>query len=67
MIRKLLFLALLGLALSAVGVEAVPDKEKNKPKDAPEFDPRAAGAALALLAGGAWVLSERIRRGPDRG
>jgi hypothetical protein len=67
MVRKLLLLVLLGLALSAVGVEAVPEKNKDKPKDAPEFDPSASGVALALLAGGAWVLSERRRRGPERG
>ena len=29
---------------------------------APEFDAKTAGAAIALLAGGALVLSERLRR-----
>ena len=38
---------------------------RPKPTHAPEFDPRASGAALALLLGGAWLLSERRRRLPE--
>jgi len=65
MIRKLLWVAPVVLALSAVTSDAKP-KPNPKPTSAPEFDPRAAGAALAFLLGGAWVLSERLRRRSGR-
>jgi len=68
MIRKLLWVVPFVLALSFGSVDAKPkDKPGKPPKTAPEFDPGASGAALALLLGGAWVLSERLRRGPKRG
>jgi hypothetical protein len=67
MFRKLLWVVPLGLALSSVGSEAKPKDKPPKPIDAPELDMRASGAALALLVGGALVLSERRRRKPERG
>jgi hypothetical protein len=66
MIRKLLWVVPLALALSTGSVEAKPKYRPPKPKAAPEFDPSAAGAALALLMGGAWVLSERLLRREKR-
>jgi hypothetical protein len=72
MIRKLLWAVPLVLALSVGSIEAKPGHKPPKPpkppktKSAPEFDPGAAGAALALLLGGAWVLSERLRREAKR-
>jgi hypothetical protein len=44
-----------------------PPARPPKKTTAPELDPRAAGTALALLLGGAWALSERRRRGPQKG
>jgi hypothetical protein len=70
MIRKLLWVVPLVLALSSGSIGAKPKDKPDKPPkptSAPEFDARASGAALALLLGGAWVLSERRRRGPKRG
>jgi hypothetical protein len=64
-VKKLIWLVPLGLALSVIAVEARDpgkDKDKEKKKDAPEFDVRASGAALALLAGGVLLLSDLRRR-----
>jgi hypothetical protein len=66
MIKKLIVLLLLGFALSAVDVEARKKGKKPKKVKAPEFDVRAVGAPLALLGGGAWVLSQRRRRETGR-
>jgi hypothetical protein len=65
MIRKLLWVVPVVLALSAVSSDAKP-KKPPRPASAPEFDPRAAGAALAFLVGGAWVIAERLRRRSER-
>lgn len=72
MVRKLLWVVPLVLALSTVVSDARPTPRPSNPPrptptSAPEFDPSASGAALALLLGGAWLLSERRRRGPERG
>jgi hypothetical protein len=69
MLKKLLWVVPIALALSVSRIEAKPgDTHHNPPKrsSAPEFDPGAAGAGLALLLGGAWVLSGRLRRGPNQ-
>jgi MYXO-CTERM domain-containing protein len=69
MMRKLLWIVPLALTLSVSSIEAKPGHKPPKPPKptpAPEFDPSAGGAALALLLGGAWVLSERRRREAER-
>jgi hypothetical protein len=65
MIRKLVWVVPFVLALSSV-IEAKPNKPPKAPTSAPEFDPSASGAVLALLLGGAWVLSGRLRRRGER-
>jgi hypothetical protein len=71
MLKKLLWVVPLSLALSVIAADAKSkgDDDKSKKKThAPEFDPRATGAALALLVGGVLLLSDlRRRRDPERG
>jgi hypothetical protein len=65
MLKRVLWVVPLVLATTSTLLEAqTPQREKRPPQGAlaPELDPRAAGASLALLIGGALLLSERRRR-----
>jgi cytochrome c-type biogenesis protein CcmH/NrfF len=63
MLKRLLWVVPLILALSSATVDAQEQmRRKRQHRHAPEFDARASGAALALLVGGALLLSERRRR-----
>jgi hypothetical protein len=65
MLKRLMWVLPLLIALSSVDAEATnPHRRKRgaAPAPAPEFDPKAAGAAVALLIGGTLLLSERRRR-----
>ena len=64
MLKRMLWVVPLVLAVSPTLLHAQnPQREKRPPQGAtaPELDPRAAGAALALLIGGALMLSGRRR------
>jgi hypothetical protein len=63
MLKRLLWVVPLIVALSSATLDAQEQmRRKRQHRHAPEFDPRASGAALALLVGGALLLSERRRR-----
>jgi MYXO-CTERM domain-containing protein len=62
MIRRLLWVLPLVLAVASVNPAVAQERRRRSCAHAPEFDPRASGAALALLVGGALLLSERRRR-----
>jgi hypothetical protein len=67
MLKRMSWVVPLILALFATAVDANPAnplrrKRGERQQQAPEFDPRAAGAAMALLIGGTLLLSERRRR-----
>jgi hypothetical protein len=63
MLKRLLWVVPLLLALTSVSVDAQEQmRRKRGARHAPEFDPKASGAALALLVGGTLLLSERRRR-----
>jgi hypothetical protein len=64
MLKRMLWVMPLLLVLSTVDVEATNPlrRKRGQSAPAPEFDPKAAGAALALLVGGTLLLSERRRR-----
>jgi hypothetical protein len=64
MLKRLLWVVPLLLALTSVSVDAQEQMRKRRGggRHAPEFDPKASGAALALLVGGTLLLSERRRR-----
>jgi hypothetical protein len=50
-------------ALASATVDAQEQaRRKRGPRRAPEFDPNASGAAVALLVGGTLLLSERRPR-----
>jgi hypothetical protein len=61
MLKRLLWVVPLLIALTTVTVDAQ-ERRKRGARHAPEFDPKASGAALALLVGGTLLLSERRRR-----
>jgi cytochrome c-type biogenesis protein CcmH/NrfF len=64
MLKRMLWVLPLVLALSSTWLDAQNPERRTRPPQgaAPELDPRASGAALALLVGGALLLSERRRR-----
>jgi hypothetical protein len=64
MLKRMLWVLPLVLAMSPTWLDAQnPERKKRPPQGvAPELDPKAAGAALALLIGGSLLLSERRRR-----
>jgi hypothetical protein len=65
MLKRMLWVLPLVLALSPTWLDAQnPERKKRPPQGAtaPELDPQEAGAAVALLIGGALLLSERRRR-----
>lgn len=49
-------------ALVIVTIIAAPVMAKSPPMGVPEIDPTSVASALALLTGGYFVLSRRIRR-----
>jgi hypothetical protein len=61
MLKRLIWVLPLVLALTSVSADAQ-ERRRRQTRHAPEFDAKASGAALALLVGGALLLSERRRR-----
>ena len=65
MLKKLIWVFYLSLVLSVIAAEAQTTPRRT---NAPELEPRASGAALALLVGSVLLLSDlRRRRDPKRG
>jgi hypothetical protein len=63
MLKRLFWVLPLVLALTSVTADAQEQQRRRRQtRHAPEFDAKASGAALALLVGGALLLSERRRR-----
>ena len=66
MLKTLLLAVSVALALFSATADAKPKDGRPgrgpNPISAPEFDAKTAGAAVALLVGGAVVLTERLRR-----
>jgi len=63
--KRMLWAVPLVFALSSTLLDAQnPQRQKRPPQGAmaPELDPKAAGAAVALLIGGVLLLTERHRR-----
>jgi hypothetical protein len=64
MLKRMLWVVPLLLALTSAAVDAqtANPHRRRRGEHAPEFDPKAAGAAIAFLIGGTLLLSERRRR-----
>jgi hypothetical protein len=65
MMKRMLWVVPLLLVLCSTVADAQsanPDRRRRGERHAPEFDPKASGAAVALLIGDTLLLSERRRR-----